>query len=172
MTSGQLIADNLPDLGLRLEHEEGYERALLFVDYGTPEYGETALNFTVAFGQGAKTTSFTFDEETNRYYVQQYGRANIDGDNDNQQIAVTNVLILRMATRGIPGDNAGRLEITTTGTGTGYFVNGGKYIPINWSREDNSSQFIYTLEDDSPLYLGRGQTYIAIVRANTEIDFS
>ena len=170
MTSGELVSRHLSTLNLRLEHEEGYERALSFVDDGTPENGNPAIDFTVAFGQGSKTTSFAFCEETGLYSIRQYNRDYVDGNN-NQQIAVTNVLVLRMATSGIPGDNAGRLQITTTGTGTGYFINGGKYIPINWSRADNESQFHYTLEDGSELMLGRGQTFIAIIRGNMNVDF-
>jgi len=171
MTSGEFISRHLADLNLRLEHEEGYVRALNFIEDGTPENGEPATDFSVMFGPNSKTTTFIFNEETGLYYLRQYGSPYNDGNN-NQQIAVTNVLILRMATSGVPGDTEGRLAITTTGTGTGYFVNGGYVIPINWSRENNSSQFIYTTEDGEPLELGRGRTYVCIIRSTMNVEFN
>jgi len=77
-----------------------------------------------------------------------------------------------MATAGVPGERAGRLNITTTGTGTGYFVCGGEYVEINWSRANESSQFIYTLTDGSELVLGQGKTYICLIRNNMNVEFS
>jgi len=175
VTSGELLSTWLPeyysDRNLRLELEEDFERALSFAEDGTPLDGGPALNFDVRFATRGKTTSFEFNEEDGLYYLSQYNRAFIDGNNDSQ-VAVTNVLILRMAISGIPGDREGRLNIRTTGSGTGYFVCGGKYVEIEWSREDNSSQFVYTLTDGSELVFGQGQTFICIVPNTTEIDFS
>jgi len=173
MTSGSLLEQHLPYLDLRLEHSGDFEHSLAFAKNGTPEYGSPATTFTVVFSPNAKSTSFSFNEETGLYSVRQHGRDHVDG-NTNTQLEITNVLILRMATSGVPGDTAGRLAITTTGSGTGYFVNGGKYIPINWSRADNDSQFVYTLNDDydTPLILGAGRTYICIIRSNMTVEFS
>ena len=156
---------------LRLKLEEDFERALSFSEDGTPLDGSPALNFDVRFATRGKITSFEFNEEEGVYNIRQYNRAFIDGNCDTE-VAVTNVLILRMAISGMPGDREGRLNIRTTGSGTGYFVNGGEYVEIEWSREDNESQFVYTLMDGSELILGQGQTYICIVPNAMEINFS
>jgi len=170
-TSGAGLARTIPNMNFRTELPEGYIRALSFVEDGTPADGDVAMDFTVQFGTGSKTTSFTFNEETRRYYLRQYGAAYVDAGN-NQQVAVTNVLILKMATSGIAGDTAGRLQITTTGTGTGYFVNGGYVIPINWSRDGVGGQFRYTTLDGQELMLGMGRTYICIIRPNMTVEFN
>ncbi len=44
-------------------------------------------------------------------------------------------------------------------SGTGYFVTGGAYVPIKWSRNDINSCFTYMLEDGTALNLSRGTTY-------------
>jgi len=168
VATGERIAENLPSYNYRFEHAEGYERALSFVDDGAPEGGDAAVGFDVKFGGSTKTTSFEYNDEDNLYYLSQYNSKYIDG-NDNSQISVTNVLILRTSVSGIPGDTAGRLDIKTTGRGSGYFVCGGKYVEIEWSRADLASQFIYTLKDGSELNFGRGKTYICIVSNSADI---
>jgi len=170
MTSGELFARHLPDLDIRFEHEEDFEHAMSFIEDGMPEDGLPALDFDVRFSPG-KSTTFTYDEEKGLYLIRQLGAPHIDGNTD-KQIAVTNVLILRTSVSGIPGDREGRLNVVTTGSGVGYFVNGGKYIEINWYRDDESSQFTFTLHDGSELIFGQGKTYVCIVRNNTEMDFS
>jgi len=76
-----------------------------------------------------------------------------------------------MSVSRIPNDAEGRLDIITTGRGVGYYIHGGQYVDIEWSRANDSSQFIYTLEDGSELILAQGQTYICIIPNATEIEF-
>jgi hypothetical protein len=168
--SSARIEQWLPQYNFRLEHEDEYERALAFIDDGTPEDGEQAIELVVRFSTG-KTSSFHYNEEEKSYYMRQYNRDYVDG-NDNSRLYFTNILILKTAVSGIPGDREGRVNVVTTGSGEGYFVCGGKYIEIDWSRADSSSQFIYTLKDGSELELGRGKTFICIVPTNMETLFS
>jgi hypothetical protein len=169
VTSGERITQRLPAYNnIRLTLDDGYERALSFVEDGTPENGAPAVDFNVSFGGGSKTTSFEYNTEDNLYYLSQYNSEYRDG-NDKTQIAVTNVLILKTSISRISGDTAGRLDIRTTGHGSGYFICGGKYIEIDWSRAGLTSQFLYALKDGSELTLGQGKTYICIVSASVDV---
>ena len=48
--------------------------------------------------------------------------------------------------------------MSTTGTGTGYHISGGKYIPITWKKDDvNSPQRFYD-QDGNELKLSVGKT--------------
>lgn len=174
VTSGERLTENLPDFGFRLEHEQGFEYALSFAEDGTPDGGEPAQEITVNFSSG-KSTTFTYDPNDGLYYLRQTIGRNSgpykDGSDDSQ-LAVTNVLILQTSISLIPGDRYNRLRVTTTGTGSGYFVCGGQYIDINWSKENEASQFIYTLNDGSELVLGQGKTYICIVSRTSNLSFS
>ncbi|MDO4815332.1 MAG: DUF3048 domain-containing protein [Bacillota bacterium] len=79
---------------------------------------------------------------------------------DNTSIDFTNVIILDVPTKTI--DSYGRQEMEVTGSGSGYFCCGGKYIEIKWERADRSDNFHYYLTDGTPLALGIGKTYVAI----------
>jgi len=171
VTSSDRIAKYFPTYNLKMEHDKGYTHNLSFAKDGTPENGYTAMNFTVKFSSNSKTTSFSYNTEDMLYYLSQYGGDYKDGD-DKSQVAVTNVLILQTSISAIPGDTAGRLKIVTKGTGTGYFVCGGRYIEINWSRANDTSQFVYTLKDGTPLVLGQGKTYVCIVSKTVNVEIS
>jgi len=169
VTSGELIVQRLPTYNTRLEHAEGYKSELSFVEDGTPEDGITAVDFIVTFEDSSKTTSFKYDTGDQLYYLSQHGSEYRD-DDDNTQVAVTNVLILKTSISDIPGDPSGRLDIKTTGHGSGYFICGGKYVEIDWLRTDYNSQFQYSLKDGSDLNLGQGKTYVCIVSHSVEIN--
>lgn len=120
--------------------------------------GENASKVTVTFA-GGKTTTMTYNSETNLYSGAQYGSDYIDGGN-NQTMTFRNVIVITADTS---ADAAGyRLFITLTGSGEGWFACGGKLVPIKWSRASVKDPFVYTLEDGTPITLGVGTTYIAV----------
>lgn len=83
---------------------------------------------------------------------------------DDVSIDFTNIIILDVPTKSI--DSYGRQEMEVTGSGTGFFCCGGKYIEIKWERADRSDNFHYYLTDGTPLALGIGKTYVAIADFN------
>ena len=167
--SGERIREWLPEYGLRLEHQSDYRHTLSFVEDGTPQGGEDATEVGVRFS-GAKSTTFFYDTAEKAYHVRQASVDFVDAS-DGSRPVFTNVLVLRTSVSDIPGDNSGRINIVTTGRGSGYYINGGKVIEINWFRTDVSSPFIYTLLDGTPLNLGIGKTYICIVPTYAGITF-
>ena len=169
VTSGELISRWLPTYNFRLEHPDGYKPNLTFAEDGTPPGGSPAEDFTVRFSSG-KSTTFSYLADQKLYYLGQFGKSYKDG-NDDTQLSFTNVLILKTSVANIPGDSEGRLRIATTGSGTGWFICGGEYIEIEWSRNDVSSQFEYTLKDGTELVFGQGKTYICIVPLATTMAF-
>ncbi len=161
VTSGEAISSLLLTYSVRTEHEEGYTTQLQFASDGTPEGGEQALTLTVPFSN-YKTGIFDYDADSGKYLVSQYGAAQVDG-NTGEQLAVTNVLLLKTSCSVISGDSAGRMSIALTGEGDGWFACGGRYIPICWSRESATSQLVYTTQSGEALTLGAGNSYICII---------
>lgn len=82
-------------------------------------------------------------------------------DKDGNQLEFTNILVLFCHHTGAL-DSAGRIEVTTTGNGDGYYVYGGKYIPIKYSKATEDSPVVLTNTDGSPLVINKGKTYIAV----------
>ncbi|MBQ3404152.1 MAG: DUF3048 domain-containing protein [Oscillospiraceae bacterium] len=151
-------------------HSAGFVSNLSFTDDATPADGTAAENVKVEYS-GIKNTSFEYNAEDKLYYASQNGKDFIDGL-DNSRVTVTNIVVIKAATSNIPNDDKGRIDIKLTGTGDGYFICGGKAVPITWSRGDRGDQFTYKLADGSDLVLGVGKTYISIIPTNRDVTFS
>jgi len=148
----------------------GYAHTQGFVKDATPANGNEA-SLIRAYFTANKKTSFQYDAESGLYGVYEYGSTYIDGNNG-QQVYVKNVLCLMTDVAAIPGDSAGRLTVRTTGTGTGYYACGGKYVEITWSRPDASSAFVYTTADGTVLNLNEGNSYICVLSKNANITWT
>ena len=168
VTSSERILKFLPTYGIRLAHEESYKVPMVFADDAAPKDGKAATKFDVVFSS-AKKTSFEYNTEDGKYYVSQNNKAYKDGT-DGSQVAATNVLILKTKIGQISGDKEGRLTVSLTGTGSGYFICGGKTVEINWSKAGANSSFVYTLKDGSELTFGTGRTYICILSQDVNVD--
>ena len=158
---------------MRQTHPDGYSLPLTFAKGATPANGAAANQISVEFSY-YKTGLFTYDPEHNMYLVTQHidnrDLPYVDGNND-EQIAVTNVLVLQTDVKPIKGDSAGRQTVRLTGSGSGYFACGGQYIPITWSKATATAPLLFTTADGQPLTLGIGTSYINIVDNNSAITF-
>ena len=161
VTSGEKILAYLENGPYRTTHKEGWSYPLTFAEDGTPAGGSDAAKVTVKFSN-YKTGVFDYDAETGLYMVSQYGKAHTDGSTQ-EQVAVTNLLVLETAISVISGDTEGRLNVRMTGTGEGTYFCGGKSVDIQWSKADRSSALTYSLTDGTPLTLGQGKTYVCII---------
>jgi len=123
VTTGERLYHWLPEYDFRLTHEASYTPALTFAEDGTPRGGSSADKITMRFSS-AKSTNFTFDSVLRKYTVRQ---ANVDfvDANDGSQPAYANIVFIKTSVTGLRDDTAGRLDIATTGSGTGYFASGG-----------------------------------------------
>lgn len=165
VTSGEAVQKALESSGFRLEHEDGWTSPLAFTEDGTPEKGSAAQSVTVPH-YGRKLTLFRYDESSKQYMVEEYGGAYIDG-NTGEQIAVTNVLVLR-ASMADMGDSYGHVAITLN-EGDGWYACGGKVVPITWKKGMYNAPLTYSTEDGKPLTLGVGKTYVNIIPKTAEI---
>jgi len=141
------------------------------VDYGMQFTEDVKLDGSAAnkitfrfFNPTGKTTTMTYNEEEGVYYgVQKWEskQSKIADGNTNESVPFKNVLILNISVR--YAENQYHVFTTMTGEGTGYFACNGEYVPIKWHRENPEDPFTYTLEDGSPVVLGIGKTYIAML---------
>ena len=135
-------------------------------DYGfhftaeTMTNGDDAAELTIWFYKNGKKTTMRYNEESGLYAMSQHGAASVDG-NDDSPITFRNVVVLEAKTS--IKDAKGHLEVQMTGTGTGYYARDGKIVKIQWSRESNSADYVYTDLEGNPVSFGVGKTYVAIV---------
>lgn len=110
-------------------------------------------------------SEFNYDSATGLYLHDQYGNDHIDGAN-NKQIATENVFIIFADER--YADSYGRLAITLTGEGSGFYFNGGEYTQLVWKRADDSAPFQYYKADGTELPVKQGKSYVVIVDTDTQ----
>jgi len=160
VTSSERIASRLPR-STRTVHNDNFDQGLIFSDDVTLTGGGVAKDISVRYS-ARKSSSFTYNEAGNFYHFRQFNRDFIDANN-NSKPEFANVLIIKTSVTVISGNPDRLMEIVTTGTGDGYFIHGGRYVEIKWSRANMSSQYVYTHLDGTPLELGRGATFISVV---------
>ena len=123
--------------------------------------GKDANEITVQFGY--HQTHFSYDAESNTYLRYQNGQPHIDSVNENQ-LAYENVLTLFCPyTKTM--DTKNHITVDDVGTGKGYYMTGGKYVEIQWSKKTADSAFVLTYASGREVYLTPGKTNIEIVHA-------
>lgn len=106
---------------------------------------------------------FIYSTATGTYYRYQFGdKAHLDAENG-EQLNFKNIFVLFAKQERIEGDTEGRLNVGVTGTGSGYYISGGRYTPITWSRASDTSPIVFTTSDGFPLTVNRGTTFISVV---------
>ena len=162
------VAAYAEKIGFRMEHNGSYTSGLNFSDDAANQ-GVGAANTVSVAVTPSKNTSFTYHADTGTYTAAQYNSDYIDGGT-NEIVHFANVMVLN-TTINMTGDEKGHNEVEVVGSGTGYLITGGQYVPIKWSRPDIDSPFTYTLEDGSSLFLSRGATYCCIVNNGASVTF-
>ena len=166
-TSGENIQTVLDTLDVRKTHEDGYEYPIQFAEDGTPKDGTPAKEISVKFSN-YKTGLFTYDAGSRNYLVSEYGKPYVDGETD-QQVEVKNVLVLYTKISKISGDDAGRLKVTLTGSGSGLYACNGQVQEIVWTKNSADSPFVYTYQDGTAVTFEKGNSYINIVDKNADV---
>lgn len=105
---------------------------------------------------------YQYDSDKKVYKRFQFDKEHIDGNN-NEQIAVKNILILYTKVSEINGDEKGRLDVKTIGSGNGVYISNGKRQNIIWKKSGDKSQIELLKEDGTELKINRGKTWINYV---------
>ena len=142
-----------------LKHADSYDTSygLSFSSDAVSQCSKSSTDFTVYYS--GYSTEFKYSADKNCYNAFIGGDEYIDGGN-NSSIDFANVIVLNIPTKSV--DSYGRQAMEMTGSGSGYFFTGGKYVEINWARADRADNFHYTLKDGTPLNLSVGKTFISI----------
>ena len=160
-TTGPEVLSYCEDMGYTVSADKEMDYGYQFAQDGTPVDGTDAKQIQILFKSRGKKTDLTYDETTGKYTMEQFGLTYVDG-NDGSAVEFENVLVLR-ARVGLQPDSDYRLAVDLVGSDTGYYACGGKMIPIVWSRASESDPITYALEDGTPLTMGVGTTFAAVI---------
>lgn len=117
---------------------------------------------------GSSYVKYVYDEE-NKYYLR-YNNENKHIDNlTNEQIHMKNILILKMDTINISGDDKGRQNLNNIGSGDGFYITNGQAISITWNKKSRESKTIYKNKDGKEIEINDGNTFIQIQPTKKDI---
>ncbi len=156
--------------GLLTVIEKNIKRPTVYEDAPTPfQFSDTDMTPTGALPASVVTVpysstytrSFVYDKDTSMYLVYQGEEPHID-EETGEQLAVKNILV-QLTTMGvISGDDAGRRSVNVVGSGGGYYMTDGMYIPIKWSKTSHNAPMMWTDEAGNPLVMNKGKTWINV----------
>lgn len=111
------------------------------------------------------SVAFRYDPEEKNYLRYVNGAEHLD-EETKIHLRADNIIIQQAKHKTL--DSAGRREITMVGSGSGYYVNKGMYVPITWKKKDLYSQTQYYFENGEELILNPGITWVQVVKTSTE----
>jgi len=94
------------------------------------------------------------------------GTAHIDKESK-QQLHYKNIIIERVSNSQL--DSYGRQDLSTAGSGEGYYITNGYALPIKWTKSSRSDKTKYTYLNGKEVKVNDGNTFIQIVPVNSTI---
>lgn len=160
-TSTENIKKAANDKGYRMTSDEyqllNYETEVNLKDDSS--YKE-AKNIKIDYAGGAYV-KYAYDE-ANKYYLR-YNNENAHMDlATNEQIHMKNIIVIKMNTASIVGDDKGRQELNNIGSGDGYYISNGESIAIKWYKETRGGKTVFKDLNGKELKVNDGNTFIQI----------
>ncbi len=127
---------------------------------------DQAEHIKIAYKEPSATDSigysieFKYDPENKNYLRYVNGIEHLDEETE-VHLTADNIIIQTVKHKIL--DSAGRRELTMIGSGKGYYVNKGMYIPMTWKKSSTYEQTKYYYEDGTELILNPGITWIQVI---------
>lgn len=138
---------------------------------------ETATSVKVTMS-GYKSTVFNYNETTGQYDVYFWDNEPYMDSASGTQVSVKNVLVLPVPNwNDVDAWGKKRQKYDLSGGG-GYYISGGRYTQINWSKGDYNKQgeygnpLVLSNANGEPLELAVGKTYICVIGNQYGVSFT
>lgn len=161
-TSGDRIASSIEKLGYTQWYDPSYQGHYLFARdgkdvtlEGRPGVMEAS---TVKTGYGMNQACFVYDETDGLYHRYQYGGVH---QGDEGPVAVKNVIFQYCQTGRYATTEY--LDINVHTTECGYFMTGGKAIPIDWEKDGEFGPTHYYDGEHNEVVFNQGKTWVCII---------
>jgi len=136
------------------------------------EGSQAATTIKIPYPGGERyVLEYDYDSEKQVYERIMDGEPHLDGATG-QQYSAKSVVIQFADVTPIPNDDAGRLDVTLTGSGKGVLVADGTQVPLQWSKASVRDATQFKRTDGAPFALPSGQVWIQIVPLETQLSIS
>lgn len=159
--SMEKISEHVQTKGYRTEREKA---PLNISPQDVELQGDAANSLSIKYAH-FYGVQFEYDEESGAY--RRFLNNSPHALQENAEIRAKNIIVIQMKQSSL-GDGSDRINIYNTGSGEGYFITGGRYIPITWSKESRQSPTEYKDMDGNDILLNPGQTWIQIIDMQTD----
>lgn len=103
-----------------------------------------------------------YDKESKTYLYSEYGAAHIDPENDDKQLAFTNVIL--QCAEVVELDQNGYMEFKLMNqSGKGYYITGGAAIAVTWEKGADYEPTKFYDKNGNEITLNTGKTYVGFV---------
>lgn len=159
--SGEGLREGIKYAGIETEKAAGYEYPVNFAPWGKKtELDKPAEHVNIVMSS-YQTVDYVCRD--GKYYRFQYGgEPHMDADT-NEQLCFDNVVIMFSDTGAISGDDKGRIQMQTTGEGSGWLITAGTCKEIKWQKKEHDSPVKYYFDDKTEAELNRGKTAVNVV---------
>ncbi len=123
--------------------------------------GDSAIEFSIPYREGSYHPSYQYNEGDGLYYRYYNGSPMVDGV-DEQQIACTNVIIMKVKTSWYGGASDRPVFELTGSNQCDYFI-GGKHFTGTWNRESVDSNTQYLDDEGNEVNLLPGKTFVQMI---------
>lgn len=149
-------------------NKTGGQRVHTFAGEDRQMEGETAQRVTIAYPQ-KYSVSYEYSKDDGVYLRYVSGKPHVDENNNDYQVQAKNIIIQRAVHKVV--DSEGRRDIDLVGSGKGYYITNGAYVPITWEKADRRAPTYYYLEDGKEVELNPGKTWIQVIPTGSEVTF-
>lgn len=133
--------------------------------------GNAADKIKFGFSSYNSNVVFDYNATTGKYEKSQFNQNHIDA-NTGETLAFENVIILNAKfSLMYPGTKYKYQNVDLT-SGSGYYANNGKIIPISWSKGGMNDEMKYTTTDGKELIVSPGKTYVGIIDIDRDVTYS
>ncbi|MDO4260569.1 MAG: DUF3048 domain-containing protein [Eubacteriales bacterium] len=106
-----------------------------------------------------------YDAASNTYLYSEYNMKHTDPANGNKQLAFTNVILQSASVTQYDSNGYMQFNILNK-TGEGYYITGGKAIPVTWSKGHDMDATKFYDKDGNEITLNTGKTYVGLVSSS------
>lgn len=165
-TSMSKIASVVSNKGYKTTTDQGLVLGYSTTTLDLSSKDNSSVANTVYIPYGGYDTKFTYDKDKQVY--NRYANGTLNVDHETKETFTTKNIIVEKINTGMASDNH-YWNLTTTGSGKGFFITNGYAVPITWSKENRNAKTIYKYTDGSLVELNDGNTYIELQSNNQNL---